>query len=116
MNQIGLADVLVGNTTINQSIQPTLISNLDVITSGLASANPTELLGSEKMADLLKSVKDNYNMVLIDAPTLLKTRETRMPATRCDGVFLILNEGKKELTKRFKAGKNVSLIQQTLLV
>jgi len=115
MNQVGLADVLVGNATIKQAIQPTEISNLDVITSGLASANPTELLGSEKMADLLKSVKDNYNMVLIDAPTLLKTTETRMLATRCDGVILILNRGKTGIDKTVEARKTLEFAQAKLV-
>jgi len=114
-NQVGLVDVLLEKATIQQAIRPTEIGDLDVMTSGLTSANPTELLGSEKMTDLLKAVKENYHTVLIDSPTLLKTTEARVLATQCDGVILILNRGKTRLDKTVEARKTLEFAQAKLV-
>src|SRR5690625_5836588 len=62
-NQVGLVDVLLEKATIQQAIRPTEIGDLDVMTSGLTSANPTELLGSEKIDR--KSTRLNSSHVAI---------------------------------------------------
>lgn len=114
-NQAGLAEVLLEKATIKQAIRPTGIGELDVLTSGLTSANPTELFGREKIRNLLKAVKENYSMVLIDSPTLLKTTETRVLANQCDGVILILNRGKTGSEKTVEARKTLEFAQAKLV-
>jgi len=98
-NNTGLTDVLMNEETFEEAIYQTRIENLDILTSGSTSPIPVELLGNEKMPGLLNKLANSYDVVLIDSPSILKFPETRLLATRCDGVVLVLSQGKTQLEK-----------------
>ncbi|MFA1820231.1 CpsD/CapB family tyrosine-protein kinase [Virgibacillus oceani] len=114
-NNVGLANVLKGITTLKDAISRTDVENLDVLTSGLEVQNPTELLGSDVMAKLLEAAKAHYNMVLIDAPTILKSTETRVLANQCSGVILVVNRGKTGMEKVVEAKRILKLAHAKLM-
>ncbi|MCP3029207.1 CpsD/CapB family tyrosine-protein kinase [Halobacillus sp. A5] len=109
-NKEGLIEILTGRSTFEHTVYPTGIGNLDLLTSGQLAANPSELLGGEAMNDLLKKVSQKYDVVLVDAPPVLQSNESRLLAHLCDGVVLVLSRGKTDLRKVVEAKKVLDLV------
>lgn len=65
----GLVDLLVGRAALGQALAPTAVAGLEVLPAGLTTANPSELLGSTRMADLLAELTAD-RVVVIDSPPL----------------------------------------------
>jgi capsular exopolysaccharide synthesis family protein len=114
-NEIGLTNVLTGNATLEEAIYKTEITRLEVLTSGSTAFNPAELLETKRMKELLKSLAASYDIVLIDAPSVLKSTETRVLANQCDGVVLVVNRGKTEIEKAIETKKVLELAQAKIV-
>lgn len=108
-SQVGLTDVLTNKRRFDEVVYPTGIGELDVLVSGSTFYNPAELLGNETMTYLLNLVVRMYNVVLIDAPSILKTTETRVLSNQCDGVILVLQRGKTKIDKIVEARRILDL-------
>jgi capsular exopolysaccharide synthesis family protein len=89
-NDIGVADVLSGRQTLGEGIVPSGVPGVSVLPAGTSSANPTELLGSPRMAVLLEHVARNFDLVLIDSPALLAMADATALAPQVDGVLLVV--------------------------
>ncbi|MUV36925.1 Capsular polysaccharide biosynthesis protein CapA [Lentibacillus sp. JNUCC-1] len=114
-NEEGLTNVLSNSASFLSALNQTGIGNLDILTSGSEAANPPELLGSASMNALLKEVVRHYDAILIDSPGLLESTETRVLANQCDGVVLVLNQGKTAQNKTAEAGKVLHLAHAHLM-
>ncbi len=64
----GLSDILVGNTAFDTAVIPDIRENLDLLPAGSVPPNPSELLESQAMQDLLKQLEAKYDLILMDAP------------------------------------------------
>jgi Mrp family chromosome partitioning ATPase len=60
----------------------------------LRSPDPSELLGSRHMRELLDGLRDQYDIILIDSPPLLPVTDAAVVATRADGALLMTRSGK----------------------
>ncbi len=69
-DNLGLSSYLIDQADLEDIIQKSQISDLDVITSGSIPPNPTVLLESSKFAKLLDELKDIYDYIIVDAPPL----------------------------------------------
>ena len=58
----GLTNVLTKEVTVNEAIHNSSFPRLDILTSGTLPPNPTELLGSSQMADLINQLREMYDM------------------------------------------------------
>lgn len=67
-NHIGLTNVLTRQSTLAQAVQESEIPHLSVLTSGPIPPNPSELLASSQMAELLKEMKKQFDMIIFDTP------------------------------------------------
>jgi capsular exopolysaccharide synthesis family protein len=94
---VGLTSVLVGEADLDDAIQSWGDDNLSVLASGPIPPNPSELLGSQHMRDLLDALRDRYDVVLIDAPPVLPVTDAVATATACDGAVLVVRHGKIKL-------------------
>lgn len=108
-NEKGLTNVLTGHTALEDALYQTEVSRLEVLTSGSHSFNPAELLETRGMKELLKRLAELYDVVLIDAPSAIKSTETRVIANQCDGVVLVLNKGKTEIELAIETKKVLEL-------
>jgi capsular exopolysaccharide synthesis family protein len=91
-NEPGLADVLAGRTSPFEAMLKKY-ENLHIIASGSIPENPAELLGSEAMGHLLKTLRDQADFVLIDAPPLLAVTDAVALASFADGVLFVADGG-----------------------
>lgn len=90
----GLSDVLSGRAEISEVLQRTPRSqNLFVLTAGSVPPNPSEVLSSERMRNLLKDLSA-HAMVIIDAPPLLPVTDGAVLTQQSDGALLVVSAGK----------------------
>lgn len=97
-NRSGISGLFVQpNTHLNGALQETDIDGLYAMTSGPLPPNPAELLGSEKMFEILHQVRERVDLVVIDSPPVLAVTDAVVLAPRMDGVLLVVRPGKTKL-------------------
>ena len=89
----GLSRLLSGAIEPGESIKPTEIQNLHLISSGPLPANPIELLTSEKMDSLIAYLKRNFDYVLFDTPPLLAVSDALAMGPMADAIILVARGG-----------------------
>src|SRR5690606_33024479 len=117
-NDLGVVNFLIGQESLQAVIQNTKVDNLDVITSGPIPPNPSELLINKKLGELISSLKQTYDYIVLDTPPiglvadaieLLDFTDVTLYVVRQDytkrGMLSLINE--KYKTKQIK---NISLI------
>lgn len=95
---------------ITRFIHDTEIKNLNVITAGNIPPNPTELLTTEKMQELIKDLKVFYDIILFDTVSVLEAPEAEILSKECDLTFLVASYGS---TKREELAMAYEQIKQT---
>jgi len=86
----GLTDVLIGRALFADVVQTWGSPNLHVLSSGRVPPNPSELLGSQQMRDLMTHVQDMYDVVLYDTPPLLPVPDAAILSRNVGGVLLVV--------------------------
>ncbi len=87
----GLTHVLAGQESLMNVIYPTAVENMSLLPAGTIPPNPTELLGSRSMQDLLGDVSHDYDYVIIDASNALAINDAVVLAPFVDGVILVVD-------------------------
>ena len=85
----GITEVVSGTEAVEDVIQTSAISNLDVITCGTLPPNPSEVLGAPGMKHLLSELKSRYQIVLLDSPPVLPVTDAQVLATLVDSVLIV---------------------------
>ncbi len=92
-NQVGLSDLIVQKLSPSEVIQK-VEDQFDVLTAGKIPPNPAELVGSEKMSQLLSYLKETYDYIIIDTPPVLSVTDPQLLALKADGTLMVIREGK----------------------
>ena len=100
-----VADILMGRFEMEDIMASPGLDNLHILESGPIPANPSELLSTPAMAQLLTEVREDYDVVLIDTPPVLPVTDSAIVAAQVDGVILVYQAGKvgRLVLKRAKA-------------
>ena len=89
----GLSDLLAGiKEDVFEVIQNTDYANLSILCAGTLPPNPAELLGSEKMAELMIKLSQEYEYILIDTPPINFVSDARTLLPLVDGVVLVVRQ------------------------
>jgi capsular exopolysaccharide synthesis family protein len=94
----GLTTALVGIADVNDLLQPWGDDNLFVLASGQIPPNPSELLGSDEMKDLITRLERAFDAVVIDAPPLLPVTDAAVLSQHVGGVVVVV--GSQKLTRQ----------------
>jgi capsular exopolysaccharide synthesis family protein len=89
INRGGLSNVLVGQLSLNDAIQ-TVMPKLHVLTAGSIPPNPIALLDSRRMVELVKHLRDRYDVILFDSPALGGTADATILNKLTDGSLLVV--------------------------
>jgi len=109
-NRIGLTDYFLhAQERLNGVIKKTEIKSLFVITSGNLPPNPSELLGSERMQEVVETLSSHFDPIFIDTPPLLAVTDALVLAPRVDGVILVIDPAK---TKRAALQHSIEQLKQ----
>jgi len=85
----GLSNILIGRGRLEDLAVPSELPNLDVLPCGPIPPNPTELLSSRYMAELLSQAADRYDQVILDGPPVLLMSDALVLASAVDGVIMV---------------------------
>jgi capsular exopolysaccharide synthesis family protein len=97
-NRIGLSDAMVRPLDdLPQIIQSTDVPGLKVITSGALPPNPAELLGSNKMQQVIDRLAEEFDLVIVDTPPVMTVTDAATLAPGMDGVILVAKPGVTKL-------------------
>ncbi len=91
-----------------ERLHDTQVENLNVLTSGQKlPPNPTELLGSHAMAEMLADLSADADIILIDSPPVLSIADTAALVSWVDGVVLVFQSGTTKLQSAQQALSNL---------
>ncbi len=85
----GVADVLRGEVSLEDVLVSSEVENLTIIPGGAYSAGPAELLGSFKMEDVLATLTQSFECVILDCPPILPVTDAAVVAAKSEGTVLV---------------------------
>jgi capsular exopolysaccharide synthesis family protein len=89
-NHKGLSNVLAGEVSLDEAIRKLDIEKLHVLPAGTPPPNPSELLGQEQMKELLQTLRDRYDYVIMDAPPLSMVTDAAILGHIADGALFVV--------------------------
>ncbi len=109
-NDVGLTTMVVDEKAMSQP--PLLeigVPGLLLLPSGPLPPNPSELVGSRRMQEIIAALSERADIVLFDAPPIIAVTDAAVLASRVDGVLLVVKAGG---TKRDHAQKAKALLEK----
>jgi tyrosine-protein kinase Etk/Wzc len=86
----GMTNILAERLAPEKVIKPSGVENLDILTCGAIPPNPSELLGSQRMKELVQQLKGKYDLVLFDSPPVITVTDTAVLSNQVEGVVLVV--------------------------
>ena len=93
---VGLTDVLIGRADLADVIQPWGKGQLFVLPAGHVPPNPSELLGSTRMTQLITEFNRAFDVVLFDSPPLLPVTDAAILAKNVGGALIVVAAGRTQ--------------------
>ncbi|MHB9106429.1 MAG: polysaccharide biosynthesis tyrosine autokinase [Armatimonadota bacterium] len=95
-NEMGLSTVLQGEASLEECLQQSSLDNLQVLPAGPTPAFPPELLASPAMADLLATVREDYDAVLLDCTPVVNLSDGAQLASWAEGAIMVVSAARTE--------------------
>jgi tyrosine-protein kinase Etk/Wzc len=89
----GLTELLSGDGITAGTGRRTNIDGLSLITAGALPPDPSELVGSARMRDILARFGESFDVIVIDSPPVLPVADAAILATLADGALLVVRAG-----------------------
>lgn len=89
-----VTDIMMGRMGLKNIIMTPGIDNLYIITAGRIPLNPSELLNSSSMTDLIAELENEYDVVILDTTPVLPASDAAVLARKTQGVLLVYKVGK----------------------
>ncbi|MDO9391117.1 MAG: polysaccharide biosynthesis tyrosine autokinase [bacterium] len=86
----GLSNLLAERLALEKVVKPSGVENLSILTCGAIPPNPSELLGSQRMRDLIKLLSQQFDLVLFDSPPVITVTDTAVLSPQVDGLVLVV--------------------------
>lgn len=92
-------------------VKESFVDNLYYLTSGVLPPNPSDLLSSKRMDDIITEMKEHFDLIIFDTPPVLAVTDAQIIGSKVDGTVVIVPEGevtKEEVKKTAELLKNVN--------
>ncbi|MCR4584352.1 MAG: CpsD/CapB family tyrosine-protein kinase [Lachnospiraceae bacterium] len=90
----GLSHYLSGQAPMDEVIYGTNYENMDIIFAGSLVPNPTELLETELMKEMLEKLREEYDYIIVDTPPLASMSDALIVGKWCDGSIIVIESGR----------------------
>ncbi|WP_236827127.1 MULTISPECIES: CpsD/CapB family tyrosine-protein kinase [unclassified Blastococcus] len=110
VNGVGLTNILAGSAEVADVAQAYSASSITVIGAGPNPPNPSELLASKHMLELLGQLRDKYDFVIVDSPPVLPLADASGLAAIVDGVLLSVRYGQSRKDQVAQASTNLARV------
>ena len=115
LNNVGVSTVLSTSTNLAEAAQQTVIDNLSILPSGPKPPNPSELLGSSRMNQVMAEAKKLYDIVIFDMPPVVAVTDAQIMASKADGTILVVRENVSRKEPLTKAKELLNMVQARVL-
>ncbi len=106
-NKSGLAEYLMDGNNIDDYINRIFKLNIDVMTSGKIPSNPSELLHSNVMKEMVEFLEKKYDYVLFDSPPVVPVTDAVVMSSYIEGAILVVSSGKVSVDMVKKAKESL---------
>lgn len=92
-------------------VKESFVDNLYYLTSGVLPPNPSDLLSSKRMDDIITEMKEHFDLIIFDTPPVLAVTDAQIIGSKVDGTVVVVPEGevtKEEVKKTAELLKNVN--------
>lgn len=114
-NDLGFSNLISTQETIQDVVQKTTVENLYVLTSGLKSPNPSELLSSKRMDAILIELRREYDLVIFDMPPIVAVTDAQIMSSKVDGTLLVVREEVSRKESLYKARDLLKMVNANVL-
>jgi len=114
-NTSGLSTVLSTSSMGENVLQATTIPNLSVLTSGPKPPNPSELLGSQRMLQVVDELRSAFDVVIFDMPPIGAVTDAQIMASKADGTILVLRENVTRKEDAINAKQLLQMVNANIL-
>jgi capsular exopolysaccharide synthesis family protein len=91
---IGLSDVLINQVSLHDAVQTWGRNGMAVLPAGAVPPNPSELLGSRAMSDLMRALEQDFDVIIIDTPPLLPVADAALLSKTVGGALVVAAAGR----------------------
>ena len=105
----GLSGYLAGTVSLGDALRSGDEGRVAILPSGATPGNPSELLGSSRMADLLRELGERYDVVLVDSPPVLPVVDPLVLGVLATGVVVVVQLGQ---TSRERLNRTLGSIRK----
>jgi capsular exopolysaccharide synthesis family protein len=113
--EIGLTTVLVGTSSLEESIQYWAHDGLALLASGPLPPNPSELLGSAAMSNLIEELQTRFDLIIVDSPPILPVADASVLTRSTDSVLLVVGTKKVSQHSLSKAIDQLNFVDANIL-
>ena len=104
----GLVQRLFGEVPVAPEYVPQVADDLHLLTAGTIAPNPSELIGSRRMRELIDEMKTHYDVIIFDAPPVLAATDAVLLSTQCDATLVVVRAGR---TKDYDLDTSLEALQ-----
>jgi capsular exopolysaccharide synthesis family protein len=90
----GLSELLAGDAQLDDVIRQASDTGIDFINAGTLPPNPSELLGSERMGEVIGALRQRYDFIILDAPPTLAVTDALVLTPFADMIVVVLEAGR----------------------
>lgn len=114
-NNEGLSTLLSTKKDLMDAIQLSGVDNLSILPSGPKPPNPSELLGSIRMNQLIDEMRTHFDIIIFDMPPVVTVTDAQIMASRTDGTLLVVREKVTDKDSIQKAKELLQLVNARVL-
>lgn len=107
----GLADVLVGESKVDDVIVSTRFAGLDFLPAGSQSPNPIKLIQSPTFDEMIEHLQQTYQTIIFDTPALLPMVDAAAIAQKSDGTIMVVAAGRTDTRSANRALQRLSVVE-----
>ncbi len=113
-NKQGLTDTLINKDDYKIYLR-NVYAGLDVLTTGTIPANPTEIINSKALKELISEASRNYDYIFLDAPPVMLVSDPITISTYSDAVIVAIEHGKTEKDLAKKAVESLKQVNANII-
>lgn len=114
-NSVGLSNVLSMDMNVKEAVQRSIVPNLYVMPSGAKALNPSELLGSTRMDQLIGELREEFDFIIFDMPPVATVTDAQIMASKTDGTMLVVRENVTRKDSLQKARELLTMVNANVL-
>ena len=112
----GLSEYLVGELQdFSTIVRKTKVENLFLVTAGELPPNPSELLGSNRMSELVDKLEKEWDMILFDSPPIVAVTDSSMVSAEIDSMVMVIKAGQTDRSAVDRALDTISNVKSPLI-